>query len=305
MISYTLRQIDYFVTAANHGSIAEAARSLNVSQPSVSTAIAKLERLFGVQLFLRHHAQGVTLTPAGQRLLAETRGLLAHALEVQTSAARMGHGLHGQLNVGCFVTIAPFYMPRLIKTFEAEHRAVSLALFEGLQTDLLDGLETGLYENAILYDVDLPDHVNMELLFEAPPYVLLPPGHRFADAERISLRDLVAEPMVLLDVPPSRDYFTSLFLRHGLEPDVRFRTPSFETVRGLVGNGHGYSILVTRPAGDLTYDGIRLVSRPIAEDIPPGRIVLAYLVRARRTRLSETFANFCKAYFGGLDGPAS
>ena len=73
MLRYTLRQLEYFVTAAERGSVARAAAELNVSQPSVSTAVGKLEQQFGVQLFIRQHAQGVLLTPVGRRLLAQAR----------------------------------------------------------------------------------------------------------------------------------------------------------------------------------------------------------------------------------------
>ena len=63
MAAYNLRQLRYFVTTAECGSVAEASRKLYIAQPSVSTAIKQLEDSFGVQLFIRHHAQGVSLTP--------------------------------------------------------------------------------------------------------------------------------------------------------------------------------------------------------------------------------------------------
>ena len=62
MVAYTLRQLSYFVAAAEHQSLLKAALQMHVSPPSVSTAIAKLELHFGVQLLIRHHAQGVSLT---------------------------------------------------------------------------------------------------------------------------------------------------------------------------------------------------------------------------------------------------
>ncbi len=67
MASYTLRQLKYFVTTVECGSVAEASRKLYIAQPSISTAVKGLEESFGVQLFIRHHAQGVSLTPAGAR----------------------------------------------------------------------------------------------------------------------------------------------------------------------------------------------------------------------------------------------
>jgi DNA-binding transcriptional LysR family regulator len=138
-----------------------------------------------------------------------------------------------------------------------------------------------------------------EPLAEFPPYAVLPEGHPLAEQSKVRLRQLAPEPMVLLDVAPSREYFTSLFHRAGLEPTIRFHSPSFETVRSMVGNGVGYSILVTRPASDVTYDGRKVVALPIADKVEPGRIVRAYARQARPTRLAKTFGDHCKDYFAG------
>ena len=70
---YTLKQLQYFVAAAETGSVKLAAQQIPISQPSVSSAISQLEREFDVQLFLRHHAQGLSLTAAGRRMLREAR----------------------------------------------------------------------------------------------------------------------------------------------------------------------------------------------------------------------------------------
>lgn len=68
---YTLRQLEYFIAAGEVGSITLASERLCISQPSISTAISHLEREFGVQLFVRHHAQGLSLTPAGHKILKD------------------------------------------------------------------------------------------------------------------------------------------------------------------------------------------------------------------------------------------
>ncbi len=302
MITYTLRQLTYFVAAADHGSVAKAARALNVSQPSVSMAIAKLESLFGVQLFLRHHAHGVSTTPAGRPLLAEARSVLAHAGELAESARGLGAGVTGRLDVGCYLTLAPFFMPRIVAGFIKAHPDVAIALHEGHQDELLDGMAAGRHTVALIYDVDLPGHVEVEALVDLPPYALLPAGHALAASPTAALADLVREPLVLLDVPPGREYFTSLFTRAGLEPDIRFRSASIETVRGMVASGLGVSLLVTRPAGDLAYDGQGVACRPLSDPVEPGHIVLARLAQARPTRLVETFAAHCRAYFAGESG---
>jgi len=297
LIQYTLRQATYFVAAADHGSIAEAAKSLNISQPSVSSAIAKLEDLLGIQLFIRHHAQGVSLTPAGQRMMVEMRALLAHAGDVRNSAELLGKEVSGAFDVGCFLTIASFYMPGLIWNFEQAYPEAHIRLNEGMQTDLVNGLESGQFELAVVYDAGLPDGLETEVLADFPPYILLPADHALAENSSLTLGDLIDEPMVLLDILPSSHYFTTLFIHMGIEPNIQYRSPSFETVRSLVGNGFGYSVLVTRPAGDLTYDGKRIVAIPLADDVPQGRVVLARMAGTRPTRFAQAFATVCKNHF--------
>src|SRR5688572_18237692 len=111
---FTLRQLAYFVAVAEEGSVARAAGELKLSQPSISTAMAKLEDQLGVQLLVRHHAQGVSLTPQGSRLLAAVRNLLHHADEFQRQAASTSGEIAGPLHVASFATLAPAFMPALI-----------------------------------------------------------------------------------------------------------------------------------------------------------------------------------------------
>ena len=294
MPNYTIRQLEYFVAVAESGSIVEAARRLHVTQPTVSGALSKMEEQFGIGLFIRHHARGGSLTASGRRLLPEARTLLRHLEEFEHEARAAGGEVAGRLEIGCFVTLAPRYMPELIRDFTARHPRVEIGLQEGFQEDLVHGLTTGRFDLALLYDENLPSELNITTLAEMQPYVLLPSGHRLARARRVALESLRDEPFILFDVSPSREFFTGVLRSAGVEPKVAFASPSFEMVRGLVGQGHGYSLLVTRPHGDHTYDGEPVVARPIRDRVRPGRICLARLRATRPTRLAETFGVFCR-----------
>ena len=107
----SLRQLRYVVAAAEAGNVTEAARRLSVSQPSISSAIAELEGFVGVALFIRQHARGVTLTPAGARIVNEARLLLKHAGEFSQNALDLSNELKGEIIVGCFLTLAVRFMP--------------------------------------------------------------------------------------------------------------------------------------------------------------------------------------------------
>src|ERR1700722_2421030 len=88
-LRYSLRQLRYFVVTAEALSFTAASKILRISQPSISTAVAELEESFGVQLFIRHHASGLSMTQAGHEMLGKTRDLLKNAEELQVTARGM------------------------------------------------------------------------------------------------------------------------------------------------------------------------------------------------------------------------
>ncbi|MDA0221721.1 MAG: LysR family transcriptional regulator [Rhodobacterales bacterium] len=297
MHRFTLRQLEYLVACIEHGSIARAAEVLHVAQPTISVAISKLEDQFGVQLLLRHHSQGVTATASAERILSSARGLLGHASDLQRQAMATGTSVAGELRLGSFITLAPVILPGLISSLAQKFPQISLALHEGTQEFLLDGLLAGRLDVALLYDLNLPQGLRKTSLAAFPPYVALPAGHSLCAKPQISLADLARMPMILLDVPPSRDYFLGLFQAEGLTPTVAYSSPSLELVRGMVGRGLGFSLLVTRPGGDMTYDGKRIEVRPLTGNPATSQIILASLAGLRPTELLSSFERTARQFF--------
>ena len=297
MHRFTLRQLEYLVTAIDCGSIARAAERLNVSQPTISVAISKLEDQIGSQLLLRHHSQGVSATASAENILHSARSLLAHATDLQRQATMTGTAIAGELRLGSFTTLAPAFLPGLIKALHNAFPEITLRLSDGTQEYLLDGLYAGRLELALMYDLGLPEDIRRIPLAELSPYVALPEGHPFAGRNDISLEDLTAEKLILLDVPPSRDYFLGLFQAQGLTPTIAYSSPSLELVRGLVGRGLGYALLVTRPKGDLTYDGQPLIIKPLRAGSVSSHVVLASLQSLRPTQLMTSFESVARRFF--------
>ncbi|HTO83732.1 MAG TPA: LysR substrate-binding domain-containing protein [Methylomirabilota bacterium] len=295
-MQFTIKQLRYFVAAAERASVTGAARAIHVSQPSISAAIAQLEERFELQLFVRHHAQGLSLTPAGRRFLLEARNLLGHAAELQQSARGMADELAGDLDIGCFITFAPLLMPALLRAFSARFPDITVRLHEDHTEALIQSLRGGRFDLALTYDLNLGPDVTFEPLAEVPLHVVLPPRHRLARAAAASLQALIGEPLVLLGLPQSRDYFLSIFYGLGLQPRLAYETPSFEMLRGLVANGHGYALMHSRPASDRALDGERLVYRPVAEKIRPTRLGIARLAGSRSRRMATAFSDFCKEF---------
>lgn len=294
---FTLVQLRYFAAAARHGSMTHAAREMMVSQSAVSTAVAALERELEVQLLLRHHARGLTLTPAGRDFLQAVRDFLAHSVELVESARQAGSEVIGELAVGCFTTLAPFRLPTLLAAFEKRHPAVRVAVREGDHAGLKRALRAGECELALLYAYDLDDDIEHVVLDATRPYALVSSDHPFAARAdgRVSLQELADEPMILLDLPHSRDYLLGVMRAGGIEPVIRHRSAGYETVRALVAHGHGYALLNQRPAHPGTYAGRDAVPLALRDDVPPLNVVLCWMRGARLTRRAQAFLRLCRA----------
>lgn len=296
-MQYTLKQLQHLIAVSEHGNVSAAANSLFMSQPALSASIAQLEKSLGLSLFIRHHAKGVSLTASGADFLARARSLIAHAQEIEDEARELRDSVTGTITIGCFVTLAPFFVPRLIGELKADYPELSVHLIEGTLDRLQQLLKSGHIEMALLYALELDAELESEDLTIIQPHVLLPENHRLAKGRSVSLKAIQNDPMILLDLPHSRDYFQQLFQHLGINPRIDHRSASFELVRGLVARGHGYSVLNLQPASELTYDGSRVRCLPIREKAMPLRVVLVRLRKTRWTRRSEAFAKSCRAFF--------
>jgi flavin reductase (DIM6/NTAB) family NADH-FMN oxidoreductase RutF len=204
----------------------------------------------------------------------------------------------GALAVGCDQVLAPYIVPALVARLTKLHPEIALTLVEADQEHLIASLRRSDTEIALLYDFALGKDLLVERLAELTPYVLLAEGHPLAAAPGIALPDLLQESLILLDVEPNRNYILSLFRDSGLEPQIGYRSRSLEMVRGLVGHGLGYSLLATKPANNMTYDGRALVARPLTSAVKNSRLVLAALRGRSPSDLALEFADHCRSLFG-------
>lgn len=292
---FTLKQLKYFVSVVEEDSIVEAARKLHVSQPSISVGIKNLEEALSQQLLIRHHAQGVSLTPSGRRMYEKARELLRLSEELEQNSRTENELVSGTIAIGCFESAAPLYMPKLVAGFKKHYPDITLQLYDGEQHELMLGLHRGRFDLAFLYDLELGNSIVKETL-NAPhkPYALLPANHPLAQRPTVTLRELSQEPMILLDVVPSRNYFIDIFRENGYYPKVAYSSPSIEMVRCMVGRELGFSVLVTRPRTDITYDGTQLAQVDIEDQMPASTLVMTYLRNTEPTRATRLFIEYCR-----------
>jgi DNA-binding transcriptional LysR family regulator len=308
-VRYTLRQIEYFIATAETGSITLASERVNVSQPSISTAITHLEEELGTQLFVRRHAQGLSLTSAGRVLLVEAKRLIEQAEQVYSVASEVGQHVRGQLSLGCFVTLAAMVMPELSHSFTSTYADTRITQMVGDHEQLLERLQRAELDVAITYDLLIPEEFNFLPLASLPPHVVVSEASPLARHSAVSLNDLVREPLILLDLPISREYFTALFMKEGLEPHIASRSTHPDVIRTMVANGYGYTLANVRPRCEMALDGRRVTRVRLSGDQRPMVMGVLTLAQARKSRLVEVFEQHCRrhvsdAYIPGMIAPA-
>ena len=300
----TLRELEHFVALAEHGSVTGAAAAIGLSQPAMSTSLRDLETTLGLTLLLRHRGRGVSLLPEGEVLLSEARSVLARAAEMEGRMSDVASVSSGRLVVGSLVTVSPIVVPALVRSFRERHPGVDVDMWTGTQVELLAWLRTGAIHVAVTYDMGLGSDVDFQRVLDATPHALLAADHRLAGAESVDLADLVDDPFVLLDLPISREYFTSLFLAADLAFQPASWTRDLSLVRSLVGNGFGYSLVNLLPATDIAQDGSAVAHVELRTSVRPLGLGLARRRDDRPLRSLEAFAAFAREALELPRGPA-
>jgi LysR family transcriptional regulator, hydrogen peroxide-inducible genes activator len=241
----TLRELRYLVALADRGHFGRAAADCNISQPTMSTQIMKLEEYLGCTLIERN-AKSISLTPMGQEVVEKARQIVAQ-VDALLSSTRAPRGpLVGPLNLGVFPTLAPYFLPRFIPLIKSSYPQLQLVVYEDLTERLLERLRSYQIDAALLALPLDSDDFDEAPLFDEPFWFACPPQHRFAKLKSISEADLHDEPMLLLaDGHCLRGQALAACGRQtandgGLDD---FRAASLETICQLVTAGFGCTLL--------------------------------------------------------------
>jgi LysR family hydrogen peroxide-inducible transcriptional activator len=240
----SLRDLEYAVAVLQLRHFGRAAQRCGVSQSALSEQLRKLEGLLGVPLFERTNrrveptARGAPLLRQAERILAEAHGLLE-------MARAAGEPLAGEFRLGAIATIAPYYLPHLLRHLRAAFPRLDLLLTEGQTDRLLTALD-GRELDAVLLALPAPmDRLTTEPLFFEPFDLVCPPGHRLASGDQPTLADLAGEELILLEEGHClRAQALALCdAKAGSAGSRRRHATSVETLWHMIAAGEGYSLL--------------------------------------------------------------
>lgn len=287
----SLRQLQYIVAIAEHGSFRRAAEACHVAQPSLSAQVAVAERALGVQLFERS-GRRIRVPRAAAPLVAQARRILLAAGDLQTLARQQADPFRGTLRLGVIPTICPYLLPDIAPVLAREYPDLTIDWSEERTSRLVDQVKDGALDAAVLaLEADLRGLAHEPLGWD-PFFLAAAPGHPLARGKKpLTPEVLDGERVFLLDDGHCfRDQALQLCARSGAK-EKGFRATSLATLVQMVSASGGVTLL---PSIALAVENRRgqLTVRRFAAPGPGRTIALAWrrgsALRAPLARISAT-----------------
>lgn len=300
-MSVSLKQIRYFVAAAEAGRISQAAVELNVSQSAVTAAIQQLEAALGTRLLDRAPA-GVTVTAEGSRFLAQGRNILAAVAEAVRGPRISADSVSGTVRVGVTYTVAGYFLPRHAMRFTSNFPKIRLDLFEAPREVVEQALIDEALDIAVILvsNIRNTEAVASETLMRSRRRLWLAPDHPLTKVDRIGLADVAEHRYVMLTVDEAKNSALRYWQAAGLEPKTIFRTSSVEAVRSMVAGGMGVTILSDMVYRPWSLEGQRIETRLLEDEIPTMDVGLAWKRGRPFFPETEAFGEFLRFAVTGV-----
>lgn len=291
-----IRDFKYIVAAADLKNFTKAAEKCNVSQPTLSAQIKKVENMLGVKIFergkkeVRVTDEGTSIVAAARRVLAEVEGLY--------EIGQMSQGpLSGKIRIGGFPTLAPYLFPKIVPQIRTHCPDLRLILIEEKTDVLIRKLKLGELDMAFLalpvYEADLESRH----LFDDPFYIATPEDHALSHCSQIGQEALGEHKLLLLGEGHClRDQSMDICKRYRVSEDADCRTTSLEILRQMVKAGTGITFMPEIAIRDEEDSSIKYI--PIKNPAPHRNIGLVWRKSSTRKETIEAIYDAIKDQFG-------
>jgi len=244
----TLLQIEYFIAVAKHLNFTEAAKSLYVSQPSLSKQIAILEDEIGIQLFFRTK-RDVRLTAAGMVLLKEMGGVIEQIENAIEKSKKPDLGENSTVTIGCLDAMdMRTFLPTIIKKFKEKYPNVNLILerhsFKVLREKLINKTLDVIF--TLSFELDDSLGILSDVVHKGNGYIVIDKSNPLANRNDLTLSDIKDENFVIIsrdESPKGFDSIISLCRKNGFTPKIVKQLPNIESLLLCVESGIGIALL--------------------------------------------------------------
>lgn len=290
----TLRQLQFLLALAEHGSFSRAAEVACVTQPTLSAGIKELEAILGAVLVERG-ARGATLTPAGEAAVERARTVLTEAEDLVHAARAAGEPLTGAFRLGVIPTIAPFLLPQVLPALRRLYPSLELFLREDLTGRLAEALKERRLDAALIaLPYDMPSLevfpiAEDEFLFAAAP------DHPLITANKLETKKVAQEPLLLLeDGHCLRDHALSV-CGAGDHSRGDFAATSLHTLVQMVKSGLGTTLLPRLAIDAGLVEHMDLAVRPFDPPVMGREIGMVWRKGSARAEEAKSLAEAVKA----------
>ena len=299
-MTLTLKQMRYFVAAAETGQISHAAMEMNISQSAVTAGIQGLEAQLGVKLLSRG-AQGVSVTPEGARFLSRAKAIMAAVEDAERSPLGEETRVQGRLRLGVTYTVAGYFMARHYAAFRRSYPGITLELSEQPRAAIENALVTGGLDMAVMLTSNLANDAELasETLFRSRRRLWLPSDHPLLAHQSVPLADVAAQPYIMLTVDEANRTAGRYWDQFGLHPQTVFSTSSVEAVRSMVAAGMGVTILSDMVYRPWSLEGQRIEQRGLNEPVPSMDVGLTWARARPLSGPAHVFRAFLSLTLGG------
>jgi LysR family hydrogen peroxide-inducible transcriptional activator len=296
----TLTELRYIIAVAREHHFGKAAQVCNVSQPTLSVAIKKLEEELGIIIFERGSNE-IRLSPIGERIVEQAQQTLEAAESIRQIALHGKNQLSGPLRIGAIHTIGPYLYPELIPLIREAAPEMPLIVEENFTSVLTEKLKSGKLD-LIFIALPFEEHgIVCKPLYREPFVVLLPASHPLSERKTINSKLLENENVLLLGQGHCfRDHVLeacpACVPKPGLQGDLPHTVEgsSLETIRHMVVTGLGVTVLPCTAAGAHSY-AQRLVSiRRFSSPVPSRTVALAWRVSFTRPKVIDVITSAVK-----------
>jgi DNA-binding transcriptional LysR family regulator len=244
-----LRQLRYFVAVAEEGNISRAAKKIFLTQPALSRQIKALEEEIG-QCLLEREAHSIRLTPAGEILLREARGLLDHAERVLEQTRTAGRTL--SLRVGYAPSLASGFLSAAVASFTQTHPDARVELFDLSTKEMLTGLESAKLDVAVTVSPESDTRgLKWTPLVRAPWQLAVNRNHPLARRPRVTATEAAREPLLVFcqrDYPEYWEFVTGWLRDLRQRPRIAGEYDGVLSLLAAVESGLGVALVTARMA---------------------------------------------------------
>ncbi len=299
-MTFSLKQLRYFIAAAEAGQVSQAAVELNVSQSAVTAAIQQLETTLDLRLFDRNPG-GVSVTAGGARFLHHARNIMAAVNEAMQMPRASPAAIRGLIRVGVTYTVAGYFLPRHHDRFRRNYPQVEIELYELPREAIEQAVIGGAIDLAVMLvsNLEASDRIQSEILMRSRRRLWVPPDHPLLKANSVSLADVARYPYVMLTVDEASKTAGRYWARTPHQPNIVFQTSSVEAVRSMVAAGMGVTVLSDMVYRPWSLEGQQLETRLLVDDIPTMDVGLAWARGREMSSAARAFMDFLGLAFTG------